>query len=278
MRFRLSLMPAVPIIILIILVVCAIAAPLLTLHSPLQSNLRESMHPPAWLAGGSSLHLLGTDRFGRDILARLLYGARVSLTVATFALLIATLVGGSLALIAAYRGGWIDSVIMRLVDMVMALPTLLVALALAIALRPSMTIVVLVIGLLTWPRIARIVRGEVKLLREQEFVRYSAAIGVPGALIILRHIIPNVLPTLLVVTTLEVGHVILIEASLSFLGAGIPAPQASWGGMISDGAALISTGWWLALFPGIALLVTVMTFNLLGDWLRDHYDPKLRGL
>lgn len=267
--------PFVPAAILIVMVTIAIAAPLLTPYSPVQADLRNYLEPPAW-AGGTIAHPIGTDTFGRDVLSRLLFGARVSLSVALFSLLIATTMGALVGLTAGYLGGAIDSVLMRFVDMVLALPTVLMALAIAIALGPSYTNMILIIGFMIWPRTARLLRAETMLLKQQEFARYARAVGVPGWLIVLRHVLPNVMPTLLVAVTLEVGHVILLEATLSFLGAGIPPPQPSWGVMVADGRALIGTGWWIALFPGLAIMVTVMSCNLLGDWLRDHFDPKFR--
>jgi peptide/nickel transport system permease protein len=275
---RFGLMPTLPLVILIVMVVLAVGAPFLTPYDPVKSNLRSALLPPFFVEGGSMAHPLGTDGFGRDILSRVLFGARVSLSVAVLALVIATTIGTVLGVISGWVGGWLDSLIMRFVDMVLAVPTILVALALAIALGPSFVMMVTVIGLLIWPRIARILRGETLLIRQQDYVRYARVVGVPPLLSMLRHVLPNVMPTLLVVTTLEIGHVILVESSLSFLGAGIPPPQPSWGAMISDGRALIATGWWIALFPGLAIVLTVMVFNTLGDWLRDHFDPRLRDV
>lgn len=271
-------MPLFPLAVLGTLTVVAVAAPFIAPYSPVEASLRDSMLPPAWVEGGTSAHPLGTDAFGRDVLSRLIYGARVSLSVAVLALAIAGLIGTTVGLVAGYVGGSLDSTLMRLVDMVLALPTLLIALAVAIALGPSFTNVILVIGGLMWANVARLVRGETLLLRQQDFVRYSRAVGVTDWRIVVRHILPNVAPTLLVITTLEVGHVILIESSLSFLGAGVPPPAPSWGSMIAEGASLLATGWWIALFPGLAILITVLSFNMLGDWLRDRLDPKLRDL
>jgi peptide/nickel transport system permease protein len=270
------LMPAVPLAVLLLFVVVGIAAPLLTPHDPVRNDLINQLRPPSWIVNGSPDHPLGTDSFGRDVLARLLYGARVSLSVAAFSLLIAVTIGTVIGLTAGYAGGWVDSALMRLVDIVNTVPTILLALVLAASVGPSFTVVVLVLGLLIWPRIARLLRGETLVLRRTDFVRYAVAIGVPTWVIVAKHVLRNVLPTLLVATTLEVGRVILLEASLSFLGAGLPAPQASWGVMIADGRALIATGWWVALFPGLVITITVLSSNALGDWLRDHLDPKMR--
>jgi peptide/nickel transport system permease protein len=274
MRFGRRGLPVLPVIILVVFVFVAITASRLTPYDPIQNDLTNSLTPPAWVDGGSSAHLLGTDSFGRDVFTRLLYGVRVSFLVAVLCLLIAVTIGVAVGVVSGYVGGLLDSLLMRIVDVMLALPMFLVALVLAIAVGASFRNLVLIVGLLLWPRIARLIRGEALLLKHQEFVRYSRAIGVPARSIMWRHVIPNVLPTLLVATTLEVGHVILLESSLSFLGAGIPQPQASWGVMIADGRALIATGWWIALFPGISIVLVVMSWNAIGDWLRDRFDPK----
>lgn len=271
---RVPLVPALPITILGLVVAAAILAPVLTPYDPVKNDLVHKLIPPFWVEGGSTAHLLGTDGFGRDVLARLLYGARVSFLVAAFSLVIAVSVGSTVGVAAGYLGGRVDTLLMRLVDIVLAMPTILVALMFAVAVGPSFQNLVLILGFLIWPRIARLVRGEALLLKKQDFLRYAVAIGVPDLINATRHVLPNVLPTLLVATTLEIGHVILIEASLSFLGAGLPPPQASWGVMIADGRALIATGWWIALFAGLAITVTVLACNGLGDWLRDYLDPK----
>jgi peptide/nickel transport system permease protein len=270
-------MPTLPLIVLGLFVFVAIFAPYLTQWDPIKHSLINSLLPPFWVEGGDLDHPLGTDGFGRDILARLMYGARASLSVAALSLSIAVTIGVSVGVVAGYVGGRIDSILMRVVDIVLALPTILVALTFAIALGPSFRNLILIIGFLVWPQMARLIRSEVLLLRKGEFVRYATAIGVPNWLIVIRHVFPNVTATLVVAVTLEIGHVILLEASLSFLGAGLPPPSPSWGAMISDGRALIATGWWIALFAGLAILCAVLTFNTLGDWLRDRLDPKLRN-
>ena len=269
-------LPLLPIAVLLAFTIAAIAAPVLTPHDPVDTDLIEALEPPFWVSGGSAGHLLGTDRFGRDVLTRLLYGARVSFSVVVVSMFIAVTIGVSVGVLAGYIGGWVDSILMRLVDVLMSLQTILVGLVVAIALGPSFRNLVLVIGLLMWPRIARLIRGETLLLKRQDFVRYSRAIGVGRTAILLTHVLPNILPTLLVVMTLEIGNVILLEASLSFLGAGMPPPQASWGVIIQDGRALVATGWWIALFPGLAITATVLSSNAFGDWLRDALDPQTR--
>jgi peptide/nickel transport system permease protein len=252
-----------------------LTAPLFT-QDPLQQDLTARLLPPAWIDGGSTDHLLGTDSYGRDLLSRLVYGARVSLGVAALAIALGTILGATIGIIAGYYGGWLDAVLMRAVDLMLSLPALLVGIAAAIALGPSMRSVVLIITVLIFPRIARQIRGDALAVRHQDFVQYSRVAGLGDAWNMVRHILPNVTPTLLVMITLEVGHVVLLEATLSFLGAGVPPPAPSWGTMVSDGRALISTGWWISLFPGILMVVTVLALNTLGDWLRDYLDPRLK--
>jgi peptide/nickel transport system permease protein len=276
-RRRRRLVPALPLLVLVVLVGGAIFAPLFS-TDPNHQELIESLTPPAWTKAGTTAHLLGTDQLGRDVFARLLYGARASLSVAAVSLLIAIVLGGSLGILAGYLGGWVDNVLMRVTDVVLSLPIILVALTVGVALGPSFWHLVLALGFMLWPQIARLVRGETLVVRQAEFVRYARVIGVPAWLVIIRHVLPNILATLIVAATLEIAHVVLLEASLSFLGAGLPATTPSWGGMIADGRALIATGWWIALFAGLAITVTVLTFNVLGDWLRDRLDPRLRNV
>ena len=273
---RLRLVPALPLAILALLALVAILAPLITPYSPVKHSISVRMLPPVWLPRGSFEHILGTDRFGRDILTRLIYGARSSLLIVVISSFIALTIGAGVGILAGYAGGKIDAVLSRLVDVMLAVPSILVALAIAVALGPSFWNVVLILGFLIWPNIARLIRGEALAIRQLDFAQYSAAIGVPRWIILLRHVLPNVLPTLLVAVTLETANIILTEASLSFLGAGVPPPTPSWGAMIDEGRALIKTGWWIALFPGVMIAVTVLCLNTVGDWLRDHFDPSTR--
>jgi len=254
----------------------ALLAPTIAPHSPTAGQLRDSMLPPSWIDGGSMQYILGTDLFGRDQLSRLLVGARVSLSVATIVVVAGGIVGATLGMIAGYKGGFIDAFLMRLVDIAMAFPVILIAIVLAVVTGPSYSNTITIIALLIWPRVARQIRGDTLVIARTDYVVYAAASGVSTPRIILRHVLPNVAPTLLVVLTLEIGLVILLEASLSFLGAGIPPPNPSWGLMVSDGRGQVATGWWISLFPGVAILLTVMSFNLIGDWLRDTFDPKRR--
>jgi ABC-type dipeptide/oligopeptide/nickel transport system permease subunit len=277
-RRRPRVVPALPVAFLVLVVLAAIFAPALTDFDPNRHDLSATMQPPSWLTDAQDEHVLGTDRYGRDTLTRLLYGARTSMLVVVISLFIAVVLGGGLGILAGYAGGWIDAGISRVVDVMLAMPSILVAIAVAVALGPSFRNVVLILGFLSWPNIARLVRGEALALRQNEFVRYSRTIGVPRWVLLVRHVFPNVLPTLMVTATLEVANIIMAEASLSFLGAGVPPPQASWGSMIDEGRALIATGWWLALFPGLAIVGTVLSFNTFGDWLRDRLDPTTRRM
>lgn len=273
---RLRIVPALPLTILAVICTAGLLAPWLTPHDPVSNDLVSSLQPPAWLEGGSMEHVLGTDSFGRDVFTRLLYGARISMLVVVLSIAIAVVIGTTVGVIAGYVGGKTDIVLMRLVDVMLALPPLLVALVVAVALGPSTRNTILILGLLIWPDMARLIRGEALAIRQLDYLRYARSIGVPQWRVVVRHIVPNIVPTLLVAMTLQVANVILTEASLSFLGAGVPPPQPSWGVIIDDGRALIATGWWIALFSGLAIVITVLCFNALGDWLRDTLDPRSR--
>ena len=226
--------------------------------------------------GGESRYLLGTDKLGRDLVTRMIYGARVSLAVSLLAIVFAGIVGTSLGLIAGYAGGWVDAVIMRFVDMMLSLPSILLALVLVAAIGPSFTTVVAVIVMVFWSQYARQARGETLSLRERAFVERAKVAGASHFRIITRHLLPNLLNSLVVLATLQLGAVIIFEASLSFLGAGIPRPTPAWGVMVADGRELIVAHWWVSFFPGMCILVAVMSLNLLGDWVRDRLDPKMR--
>lgn len=262
--------------ILAVLLVAAIAAPFLAPQDPVSASLGDRMMPPMWLDGGDAAHPLGTDNFGRDVLSRLVYGARISLSVAGLTMVFAGIVGAITGIISGYVGGVVDAAIMRTVDVLLAVPTVLIAIAIAVALGPSFNNLVIVISALLWPKIARTIRGEALVIKVQDYVEYAQAVGVSAWRVMARHLLPNVTHTLLVIVTLEVGQVILLEAALGFLGAGIPPPEPSWGVSVSDGRETIGTGWWVGLFPGLAIVLTVLTFNTLGDWLRDHLDPRLK--
>ncbi|MBI4339927.1 MAG: ABC transporter permease [Chloroflexi bacterium] len=233
--------------------------------------------PPMFVAGGSSAHVLGTDHLGRDVFSRLVYGARISLIIGVTATTMGAFLGTTLGLIAGYFGGWVGNLIMRVVDAMLAFPVLLLALVLAVTIGPSFATVILVLGILSWSGYARLVRGQVLTLRNKEFVLLAQIAGCSPWRIIVQHILPNVVSSIIVLATLQIPGVILAEASLSFLGAGIPPPNPSWGSMIAQGRTYVTTAWWTTLFPGVAIAGLVLSLNLLGDWLRDLWDPRIQG-
>lgn len=269
-------LPLIPMTVIAAFLMVALLADFITPHSPYEVSLLNRLAPPFWLEGGSLAHPLGTDNVGRDLFTRLIFGTRVSLFIGSVAVLAGGIIGTLIGLIAGYFGGWIDSVLMRVTDSALALPIILFALLLAIILGPSLSNVVIAITLVLWSRFARMIRGEVLSLRERDFVAQARIIGCSHVRIIVRHLLPNVLNTVIVLLTLQVGWVILMEASLSYLGAGVPAPWPAWGSMVAEGQRDIIGAWWLSIFPGVAILLLVLSFNLLGDWLRDSLDPKLR--
>ena len=270
--------PWIPIIIITVMVSMALFAPLLAPYSPIDQTLRDKLLPPFWVDGGSMQYLLGTDAFGRDILSRLIYGARVSLLVALLALIAGGGVGLLVGIVAGYFGGTVDHVLMRLVDAAFTFPAILFALLLSVTMGQGLGTLVLAISLLLWASFARVLRGEVLALKQRDFVALAKVRGCSSARIMLTHILPNVLNTFMVLVTLNIGVVIIAEASLSFLGAGIPPPTPTWGLMISDGRGRIAEAWWVALIPGIAITLLVLSVNVFGDWLRDRLDPRLRQL
>ena len=271
-------LPWFPGVILSALVLTAVFAPYLAPQSPTEGDITQKLIPPVWMERGEGRHPLGTDRFGRDVLSRVIYGSRISLVVSLLAIGLSGTFGTALGLISGYRGGFTDSLLMRFADIGLSLPTILIAVVLVAVSEPSFRNVILVISLLLWPRFARQIRGETLGIKEQDFVALAVVAGRSSTWIISRHIFPNVVPTLLVISTLQVGYVILLEGTLSFLGVGVPPPNPAWGLMIADGRGFLATAWWITLFPGGAMMLTVLAVNLMGDWLRDHLDPKLRQL
>jgi len=271
--------PLVPLALLtFFLVIPAVFAPLVAPYDPLKGSLANRLRPPVWQQGGSIDYLLGTDKLGRDMLSRLIYGARVSLAVSLAAIVVGGVVGTVLGLMSGYFGGRVDAVIMRLVDISLSFPTILVALVLVAAIGPSFWTVIFVVVVFLWARYARLVRGETLSIKERDFVARARVAGASHTRIMRRYILPNVVNSLVVLGTLQVGYVILLESTLSFLGAGLPRPTPAWGLMIADGRELIVTAWWVSMFPGLAIMLTVLALNMLGDWLRDHLDPKLRNV
>ena len=271
-----GLPPLLPLLVVGLLVFCALFAPLLAPHSPIEGSLGKRLIPPLGMEGSSGEHVLGTDRLGRDTLSRLLYGAQISLAVSLVGILLTGMVGATVGLLAGFWGAWVDTICMRLVDISLSLPGILMAVLLSVVFKPSFQNVVIVVIFLLWPSYARLVRGETLSLKQQEFVALARVAGCSSLTIMCRHLLPNLAPSILVLATLQVGFVIVLEASLSFIGVGIPPPTPSWGVMVADGRGLIEQAWWISILPGLAILVTVISLNILGDWVRDRLDPKLR--
>jgi peptide/nickel transport system permease protein len=275
----------IPLIIMILLVLMAIFADLswiglpdvgLSPKDPNDGRARDKLLPPAFMEGGKPEYLLGTDRLGRDILSRVIHGARVSLSVSLLVIVITASVGTALGILAGYTGGRVDGFIMRVVDVALSFPALVLAMLFAVAIGPGFWTVVLALSILGWAGYARMVRGEALRLRESDFVAQARVVGASPLRIMVKHIFPNVVNSLIVIMTLAIGMMILAESSLSFLGIGITAPQASWGSMVSDGRNDLDRAWWISTFPGIAIGLVVMSGNFLGDWIRDKLDPRLR--
>src|ERR1700687_525807 len=267
----------IPAAVLLLLVVVAILAPQLSPYDPLQTSLTQRLQPPAF-AGGTWAHVLGTDKLGRDVLTRIIFGARVSLSVSLLVILITATIGTTLGILGGYLGGFVDSFLMRITDIGLAFPFILIGFLLAVTLGPSVTTVVLAVSVLGWAPYARLIRGEVLKLRNADFVLQARIIGCSPLRIMLTHILPNIVNPLLILATLSVGLIILLESALSYLAAGVPPPIATWGSMVSDGRGLIDTAWWMSFFPGLAIGMTVLSGNFLGDWLRDRLDPRLRQI
>jgi peptide/nickel transport system permease protein len=259
-----------------VVVLVAGAAPLLAPVDPVEQDLENRLRPPGWRDGAGRLHLLGTDHLGRDLFSRVLHGARPALMVGSAAVLISGVLGLVAGLLSGYFGGRVDDGLMRLGDIQLAFPFILLAIAVIGVLGPSLPVIIVVIGVSSWVIYARVVRGAVLSLREQEFVQAARALGGRDGRILARHILPNVVTPWLVVATLDMARVIVIESALSFLGLGVQPPTPTWGGMLADGRVYISTAWWLATFPGLAILLAVLGINLLGDGLRDTLDPRLK--
>jgi peptide/nickel transport system permease protein len=261
--------------VVVIYVIVALAAPLVAPHDPNQTNLATRLLPPFSSAGGGR-YLLGTDDLGRDVLSRVIYGARVSLAVAAVAVILSGTGGVALGLIAGWRRGWLGVLIMRIADIALSVPFLLIAILVVAVLGPSLVNVVICLAMVRWPRYTRITYATVLETRERGFVRGVVALGAPGRWIVLRHILPEVAPLAVVVATLELGLMVIFEASLSFLGLGVQPPTASWGTMLAEGQQYVATAWWLATFPGRALFGLVLAVNMLGDAVRDRLDPTRR--
>lgn len=275
---KLILVPGIPLLVLGLIVICAIFAPLIAPYDLNTGNLYNQFIPPKWMPGGSSQYLLGTDYFGRDILSRIIYAARITAIVVFVAIFGSALLGTVLGLIASYVGGIVDALIMRITDALISFPLLVIAIVLAAAIGAGVINVIMILIIFGWPIYARQIRAEGLVIRETDYVALAKVAGVSPFRMLYRHFFRNVIPTLLVLATFEIGDVIMWEATMSFLGVGVPPPTPSWGSMVSDGQAYIVSRWWLSAFPGIAILLTVLAANIFGDWIRDRLDPKLRQL
>ena len=260
------------IVVLLLIALSALLAPALAPFEPSAIDLRARLQPPAWLPAGAANHLLGTDASGRDVLSRLLYGGRASLSIGVSACLLGLLLGVPLGIVSGYARGWWDQVIMFLVDVQLSMPFLLLAIAVALVLGSSIPVLIGIAALSTWPYYARVVRGSVLALRDQEFVTGARALGARPVRVMLRHLLPSLVSPIVVLFTLNLGRIILLESGLSFLGIGVRPPTPSWGNMIDDGRGYLNTAWWIAVMPSLALMALTMAVGTLGDWLRDRAD------
>ncbi len=262
--------------VLALFIVLGIAGPLVAPYSPDAQNLAGRLAPPTLGGAGTGVHLLGTDQLGRDILSRLVVGSRITLLVAVVTVATGGTLGCALGVVAGYYGGWTERVIMRVVDIQLAFPFILLALIIIAVLGPSLPNLILVLAITSWVDYARVVRAEVLTIREREFVEAARAIGVRDIRLLPYHILPNVYTAVIVIATLQIAKVVILEASLSFLGLGIQPPTPSWGRMLADGRDFVASAWWLAAFPGLAILFLVLSVNLVGDWLAVYFNPRLR--
>ena len=267
-----------PIVILSVFVFLAIFGSLISPYDPIKPHFHDVLTPPFWMEGGSTEYLLGTDHLGRDLLSRIICGAAVSMQVGLLAVTLAGVIGGVFGLLSGYLGGWVDTVIMRLTDVVLALPFLMLVLVLAAILGPSKENIIILLGAVGWCSTSRVTRGDVLRVKQLEFVTLAVAAGASKIRIMLRHILPNVTNNIVVLLTMRVGRMIIAEASLSFMGLGIPPPEPAWGSMVADGRSYITVAWWICVSAGAAIFLVVMSCNLLGDWLRVRLDPKFRQL
>jgi len=275
-RRRVSFRAVFGITVLFLMGGAALAAPLIAPWDPGRQMLTKRLRPPAWQPRGLAEHPLGTDHLGRDILSRIVYGGRISLGVGLSAVTLSCLIGVSLGLLAGFHGGRTDAFIMRVADVFLAIPYILLAMGVVFALGPSLVNVILVMAVTRWVQFARIVRADVLSIREREFVSGARARGNRSVRLLLKHVLPNALTPIIVVATLELAFMIIYESALSFLGLGVQPPTPTWGWMLADGRNYIATAWWLATLPGLAIMLTVLAVNLLGDWLRDTLDPRLK--
>jgi len=256
-------------VVMLCVVVAALSAAWISPHDPLKQDLSLRLKPPGWQEEGGEVYWLGTDHLGRDIASRIIYGSRVSLAISVSAVFIAAFLGITIGLVTGYYRGWVDSIFMRLADVQLAFPFILLIIAVVAVLGANMRNIIVVLGITGWVVYARIVRSEVLSLREREFITAAKALGVSHFKILFTHLLPNVAASCIVIATLEMARMILMESALSFLGLGIQPPTPSWGGMLADGRAYLFVSWWFATFPGVALMITILGVNMMGDWLHD---------
>jgi peptide/nickel transport system permease protein len=266
----------VAIALLVTVVVVAITAPVLTPFRPDAINLRARLQPPSWTDGRHD-NLFGTDALGRDVLTRIVYGARVSVTVGFSVVLVSGVLGTLIGLMAGYYRGWLDLVLSRIMDVQLAFPTIVLAIAIIAVLGPGLTNLIIVLSIANWVDYARVIRGETLSAREREYVEGARALGVPSPIVVFRHILPNVIAPTIVIATFSVASTIVAEASLSFLGLGVPPRIPSWGAMLAEGREHLGSAWWLGTIPGLAIALVVLAINIVGDWLRDFFDPRFAG-
>jgi peptide/nickel transport system permease protein len=271
-------LPILPFIVIGLFVVMALFGQWLAPNDPYETSLGARLLPPAWMEGGDARYLFGTDGLGRDVLSRIIAGALPSFKVALAALIFGSVLGSFIGMVSGYIGGRADAVIMRMADGTMAFPLILAALLLAAVIGPGGSTVVIAACIVLWARFARLIRSEVLTVKERDFVKLARVAGASNWRIMTAHILPNVLNSVVVLLTLQLGFVIILEATLSFLGAGIPPPTPTWGQMVASGRDYLEVAWWLSIFPGLAIALVVLSFNLVGDWLRDHTDPRLRQI
>ncbi len=259
-------------------VFAAVLAPVLSPHDPIFQDVEKRLLPPIGQTGADPSFLLGTDHLGRDIVSRLIYGARISIVISVSAVIFSAVLGTIIGLFSGFYGGKVDNIFMRIADVQLAFPFILLAIAIIAVLGPSLQNIIIVMGITGWVIYARVVRAEVLSLREKEFITSVRALGGSNGRIIFKHLLPNVIPPIIVIITLEMARMIIMEAALSFLGLGIQPPTPTWGGMLADGRVYLATSWWLATFPGLVIMLVVLGINLLGNWLRDILDPRLTQL
>jgi peptide/nickel transport system permease protein len=273
-RMRLSPLATFGLVMLAIFVIMAVFAPLLAPYDPSTPSLRARLVPPAWVDKGSMTHILGTDHLGRDMLSRLIYGSRVALSVGFLGVVLASFIGITVGLVAGFWRGPLDAFLMAVVNILLAIPSTLLYLTVLAVFGQSLMLMIIVIGCINWTTFARVVRGEVLSLKEREFIESSRSIGQHPVVTLLKHVLPNVLGSIIVIATLNVATLIILEASLSFLGFGVQPPTVTWGRMLADGRNYIATAWWLAALPGLMITVLTLSLIFIGDWLRDRLDPR----